>query len=246
MRVLSDLYVRGKEILIDDGAGDPIKIWVQKLNPVENERAIRYANIARSRWKSLSSRPDSEEYLEILTYIDDAFPDRESKVRFVISDEVSRARQSAEAEIASEEEWEKDNYLIGLVDAWENELKEMFIKEPEDAEAIRVHDELDRYSKLVEQAVETFEKSLMREYESMDEASLHEKAIERWIQSQAEYRWFMEFRKCQLWLSVRDPDHHEKLLLEDRHDVDSLAQEVVDRLTAEYESVIVPISVGKD
>ena len=49
-RRLGDLYVRGRELAPDDGSGEPVKIWVAKLNEVDREAALRRANATKARY----------------------------------------------------------------------------------------------------------------------------------------------------------------------------------------------------
>lgn len=248
-RKLGDLYVRGKELVFDDGAGDPIAVWIQKLNPVQQEQAQKYADSKRAKVLTLAKLPnDAAEKEVFMEELDAMCPTKADLIDLIISEDVSKALQSAEAEVAEREEWSQDGYLTGLQEAWESGVKETIYKEedPGYAEAQRIFAELKKFSAEVDAIVETEAKRLKNEYAGRREDTLKTKCLDKLIRNHADRAWIIEYRKCEVWLAVRDPEDHRKLYFEDRSEVDDLEIEVLTRLINEYSKLLVPPTEGKD
>lgn len=255
-RRLSDLYQVGKEIIIDDGelvvdeetgeeVPDPIVVYLRKLTLADQEKALRRANAARSASLALRTKPDSDEYRARFAEADAM--DRDTKIMNLIADDLIKARQSMAAEIAEEEdsEWAEDGYLEGLRDAWEDELSRVWAENPEDPEAKRVYEELQRYEAEVVKFLDGQKASLAAQFERTSEDELTKQVVKKLFEMDAESAWYREFKRCQLWLAVRDPDDHKKLYFEDREEVDDLPMEVLTRLNREYEAMTVVTAEGK-
>jgi len=154
-RRLTDLYVVGKEIDVDDGAGTPVKVWIQKLAPIDHETALRKANAKRAKtlaaYKKDMTLGDIENALTELML---ATPNRDELVEFLVNDRIIKLYQAREAELAAEDEWAEEDYLQGLRDAWADELEEIAADNPEDEEVVRVKSELDRFNAELEKIIE--------------------------------------------------------------------------------------------
>lgn len=239
-RKLADLFVVGREIVFDDGGGEPVTIWLQKLNPVEHETAMRRAAAARAR--VLSGRNEAE--LEMAQ--DEAVQfGRDGWIEFLASDALGRKIAVLESELASEEEWSKDNYLQGLKDAWDATMERILEEEPEDPSALKVRDELERFRVALEQRIEGERANLIKDYESKADEDLERRVVDRLIATRGDLAWLSEFRKCEIWLATRETEDHSFRYFAEREDVDNLSQPVLMRLLNEYQDLSVDPLEGK-
>lgn len=245
-RRLTDLYVTGKEVTVNDDSGeDPIVVYLQKLNPMDNEQALRKAGAARSRILSWGKNPDSDEFLSVESEVWD-IKERDTLIEYLIQEDLSNKYASTEAELAAEDEWSKDNYFQGLRDAWEGGLAEEWAADPEDADAKRVQSELKRFDDRVSERVEQEAEHLRSQWRDIPEHELRSEVTGKFVKMRADMEWLREFRKCELWLSTREAENHKKLYFQNRAEVDMLDPQIFGRLMAEYEQLTVDVQEGKD
>lgn len=247
-RRLADLYVVGREVTIEDPQGD-VTVWVQKLNPIQQEQAFGRAAAQRAKVLSIKKlSPTDEDRLPFETQADEVASDRDTMIDMLSAVEISQAEQSCEAEAAEEDEWANDGYLQGLQQAWEDGAKDAYLDpgDPGYKEARRVFDELKRFANQVDKAVEGHKKRIRKEFASVTDAELRKRIVDQLIEAEADLKWLTEYRRSQVWLSVREPQDHRKLYFENRSDVDDLAIEVLVRLINEYQSLEVDPVAGKD
>jgi hypothetical protein len=242
-RRLSDLYVVGTEVTFDDGEGDPIVVYVRKLNPIEHETALRNANAARSRTMSVVNDRASDAFNDI--YSDMLDLDRESMVAYLSEEERANRAQVVEAQLAQEGEWAEDNYLQGLQDAWSDGLMEAYAKDPEDEDAKHVFAELRRFTDAVEAEVQAHVDNFIDDLEEVSDDALREQCLSKVINVRANGAWFTEFRRSQIALAVREKDRKTRYF-ETRSEIDDLPHEVYRRLIEAYQLVSVDPIEGKD
>lgn len=243
-RTLADLYVRGTTVTLDDGGGDPVEVWVQKLTSVDQEKAVRKANAFRALLVAEAHDETSERYMEALGEVDKY--DRAALVDQVAQYEVARRTQALEAEVESGERWSKENYLQGLYDAWNGGMKDRYAKDNEDEDAKRVYDAMQEYLDAVNAKIEKELKNTRTELdETRNEEQLRKKAVENVIMSRVDIQWMAEYRRCQVWLSVREPNKHGVHYFNGRNEVDELAQETLLALIEAYSTLEVDVVEGK-
>lgn len=243
-RRLTDLYVVGKEVVLSDDQGD-IVVWIQKLNPIQQEQAFSRANAERAKVLSVRRLPsDHEDRLPYEAEADSIADDRDMMIELLAAEEIHRARQSVESELAHEEEWEKDGYLDGLREAWENGAKERY--HYGDIEAVRVFNELKRFTDTVEELVQPHIKRIKKDYASKTDDALRKQVVDQLIERDADARWLNEYRRCQVWLSVREPTDHRQLYFKSREEVDLLEVPTLAALIREYTNLEVEPIEGKD
>lgn len=250
-RKLSDLYVRGRELAPNDGAGDPIKIWLNKLNEVDRESCIRRANAAKARYVMEADDEDSEAFAAMYAEARDVRT-RDELISFLVVDDLQAAKRRHEAEIgADEESWGKEDHLQGLVDAWigddENPgLSQTIVEDPDDPEANRVSAELDRFEAEVRAEVEAERQRLVKDYEDVDLEALRRQVAHKLVELKASEEFIREYRRQQVFYSVREPNDHRKRHFSTVADVDDLDDELRTYLIEQYETLLVPPDEGKD
>lgn len=247
-RRLEDLYIVGRDFTLDDGQGEPITVWLQKLTPLDHDKAIRRAGAAKA--KLLMARHDrnAEDWQETYSDVDD-MGGRDSLVEYLIAEEVGKLTESAEKEMAFTDEWAKDGYLIGLQDLWEDEeqgLKGRYAENPEDPEARRVFLELKRFADSVEEKVRPDIENLKRDYESLDMEEIRSRAVDRLLELKAGMGWLREYRACEVLYSTREQGNHEIYYFQGRDAIDRLAPETYGALSIAYQEMVVDVSSGKD
>lgn len=243
-RHLRDLYVRGTVHTIDDGDGEPESVFLKKLNLNENEEAVRLANAERSSYIAASRDPSSQKYKDVLAEVYET--DRDILVDYLIAEPLAKHRESVEAEISANPEWEKDNYLQGLHDAWNKGLRDKYHLDNEDEEASKVFAELRRFAEEVDTVIEGYSKSLKAEYDGMSDEELNPKATEQLLKNQADMAWVDCYRKAELLFAVRDVDDHKERLFESLADIDELETETFLNLLRAYREMNVEPQEGKD
>ncbi|QBQ74874.1 hypothetical protein [Caudovirales GX15bay] len=250
-RRLGDLYVRGQMLEPNDGNGDPVKVWMAKLNDIDRETAVRRANAVRARFLIDADDEDSETFMAAYGEVR-KIENRADLVDFVVAEDVLRARNRIEAEFSTDEDtWGKDDYLQGLLDAWVGDegnvgLSQVLAEDPEDAEAQRVDGELKRYEKQVQSAMEAEISRLKKDWEEVPDETLRRKAAHRLLELNASDQFLREFKRQQLFFSLRDPVQRQIRYFEKVSEVDDLEDELRDFLQDQYNALIVPSAEGKD
>jgi hypothetical protein len=249
-RRLTDLYVVGKEVPINDNSGgEPLVVWVQKLNPLQSETALRKAGAARARYIATRKDKDSEEYRDAMSDVLD-YSERETLVEVVARDDLYAKRMAVEAEIGAEEEWTKDDYLQGLFDAWqggegEEGLKDRYAIDKEDEEAKRVFAELQRYNAQVDKIMEGERARIISDYSAWPDEKLTDRAVARVIENRSLTVFLKELETQQIFFAVRDPDDHKKLYFESVEEAASIADEVRTAIVDNLRMIAVERDEGK-
>lgn len=239
---LEDLYIVGEEVQFDDGSGDePVKVFVRKLNSIEQETAMKRANAARSSVSAALRNPESDEYLELWGEVQNM--DRELLEHYLVDEERMNRTILVEAEIGAEERWAEDQYLDGLREAWE-ELEAKWLDDPEDPEASRVYDELLQFTNEVEAEVQAHVDNLLADLADRSDEALRQMVMERGIQSRANMAWVTCYREVELWLAVREEDK-KTLYFDDLKDLHVLPDEIYSRLAGVFGRISVNPIEGK-
>lgn len=248
---LSDLYVIGQAITVTD-EDESIDVWVQKLSPIQHERALRAANAARVPISALKNLPI--DHMDVQVYVGDLADQLEELdiVEMLIARDEAKIRPAKEDEVGEEEEWAKDGYLQGLRDAWEGDdlvdgLMDEFAMDPEAVEPLRVFNELQRFNDAVEKKIEGEVRHIRSEYEEMDPDVRKKKAVHRMIDHNGDILWMSEYRIWEVYLSVRISEEDKRTLyFEDIDEVKSLAVPVFQQLITTYQELVVSPMEGKD
>ncbi len=243
-RSLLDLYVRGKTIEIDDGSGEPFRVWVQKLNPAEHSTSCRAADAARARILSIKNAPDSEEYLSIKSAI--LVADRQTMIDILSSIERGRIQPLVDAEKASEDEWKESNYLQGLRDAWNDGINEKYVDDSDDPEVQRVFSELERFLASVDEEVDSRIEQFEEGLNAMTDYELQEQLMDHNIRTRSDMEWMNEYYRQELFRGARDPENKKERLLSSRADVDELQADTFAAIHQALRELTVEPVEGKD
>lgn len=250
-RRLSDLFVVGEEVEFDDGKGDPIKVWVQKLTNGETQQAVEASRPAKIKITAIKRLPD--DHPAKLRYLDEleseGFDNQESLINYLIQNKLEEERISAEARVGAEDEWAKEDYLTGLQAAWNEELEKIWIKgskEDKFEEADRVYQELRRFTDQVESETEAARLELSYEYDDFSMEALQRKAVNKLIDDHGDNALLASFRKQQLYFATREVDNHSELYFDSVDEVDSLPTKIHTKLLLTYLELSVEGLEGKE
>lgn len=247
-RRLSDLYVVGRKEVLSDGENE-IEVWVQKISPLDQRRAMDMAHAARAKVMAAKNAPDEDEKRQaVATEAEwDGFTaERDQMIQFLSMSDLSKARASRQAEVAAEEEWSKNDYYEGLREAWESEMNDRFNADPKDKEAKQVRDELLRYMETVDKLVEKDRKALARGYATFSDEQLKRKVIDGLIEAEGDQVWVAEFRKAQLYFAVRDPEDRTELYLESPEEIELLDNRIATQLFTALDELMGDPVEGKE
>ena len=243
-RHLRDLYVRGAVHTVDDGSGEePVTVYLKKLNLTENEEAIRLANAARAGVLAAAEDPDSEAFMASLG--EAAEIDRSELVEYLIAEPLSKKRDSIEAEIGANPEWNDNDYLQGLTDAWRGGAAEKFQENPEDEEPKAIFEALRRFSDDVEAVLEGEAEALRHDYDFVSDQDLQLKAAKSLLKARSDMVWVDVYRKAELMLAVRSPEDIKERYFDDLRDLDDLETPVLLDLLRAYREMVVDPQEGK-
>lgn len=242
-RRLTDLYVRGMTVTFDDGEGPSETVYLQKLNPVEMETALRKANAARARTTAEFLDEESD------AYVTNAVPlkqmTRDEMIDHLIVSDVVKKQPVVESEIGDEDEWKERDYLEGLKDAWDDLMVDYFSDEPSE-EATRVHDELNRFNEQVRERMEGEKASFRRDYDARTDEKMRDMILQQSIEQQADLQWIVEYRKQEVYFGTREEENHKTRYFESRAELDELAPEILSELVIKYQDLVVEVPEGKD
>lgn len=244
-RHLRDLYVRGVVHTFDDGEGEPITVYLKKLNTNENEEAIRKANAVRARVVSAARDDATEAHQAIALEVEES--EREDLVEYLIQEEVAKKRESIQAEVAGSDKWNDEDYLQGLHDSWaEGGMNDRHAEDPEDPEAKAVFEKLKEFTEEVDGFVEKETVGLRRDWKDVHIDTVREKSLQHLIKTRGDLAWVEEYRKCEVYIATRDPENHRERYFEDRSELDEIETEVLLQLLRTYRDIDVEPPEGKD
>lgn len=241
-RKLSDLYVLGKEITIDDGNGEPVTVYLRKITPIDSEEAYRAANAAKAKALSQKTDPDSLTFQIVMERCERMA--KEELVDQLAELALDKKRPVVEAELEAEDRWSENDYLQGLHDAWESGLKEKHFTDP-DEETKRVFDEMKSFDAELEKRIARETAAIKKDLNTLPVKKLRDQFFDEQFERQSDVAWVKEYRKQELFHAVRDPDDHDVRAFESPREVDSVANKLVEELRAAYADLSVPGDEGK-
>lgn len=250
-RRLSDLYLRGKKLSVDDGEDHPVEVWLQKLNEVDRESVLRRANAARARFLIEADNEDSDVFQAMYGRIRE-FADRDGLVAITIATDVAKARQRLEAEASNDEEtWAKDSYFQGLSDSWMGDadnpgLAEVAVEDPDDPEVKRVKAELERFDHEVSDRMREEVQRMEADWADRPLDELWRDATKVMLERTSDEAFGREYERQQLFHAVRDPRDHSKRYFSTVTEIDDLDDELRLYLSTQYSSLLVEATEGKE
>jgi hypothetical protein len=208
---LQELFITGTMVTLerpDDPDAEPIKFYVKKLTPGQQERAVRKAQACRATLMKLWDRPDDDLDKVLLMADVDAIGDRDDKIKYLAAAKVAQERSSIEQELSETDKWGEDGYLQGLVDAWTEERQDAWAEDPEgvDEEIRRNFEALKEFSTELENRLQRERDSKELDYDRLDESVLGRKLFDLLLEHKTGSEWLRTFRNYQILYGVLDPE----------------------------------------
>jgi hypothetical protein len=250
-RRLSDLYVRGTDVKLEDGLGTPVVVWIQKLNPIDRETVVRRAQAAQARHMMEADSEESELFQSMYAQIREMAGDRDALVTLLIAEDLNKYRERVAAEQGMDEEtWAKDNYLQGLMDSWVGDdnnpgLAQTLAEDPEDPEANRVIAEIERFEQGVNEVVEIEKERLVKDWVDVADEALWRKAAHRILEIRGVDIYNRAYEYQQLFFAVREPENHAKRYFGAVAEINDLDDSVRNILTRQLANITVDPQQGK-
>lgn len=213
-RTLHDLYVIGETVTIPvpeaqwdkPDTSEWITVWVQKLDPLDHDKAVRRGKAARARQRAILADLEGEEYLAIVDMVDQMGV--EEMINVAVAEDDLKLQQSARAEkmIDEDSEWAKDDYLSDLLAEWQDYgMAERYAEDPEDVDAVRVIAELNRFEAELAEDLVPLRRDLRDMEEQLPPDELREKVLAELIKQDIEMAFVAEYVENELFFSVRKP-----------------------------------------
>lgn len=249
-RRLTDLYVTGTEVTLNDGDNqdDAVTVWLSKISPIEQRDAADKATAARAKLLLIKNTPlhSAERLVYEDQLLDLGLTRREDWVEFIALNEIQEAELSNQERIASEGEWAKNDYLDALQKAWNDGLGDKYEEDENDEEAKRVYDELMRFTQEVVEATEEDRTNILDKYAADSDDELMKQAVDRIIDAESDFAWMNEFSRWQLFYAVREPNAKKVRYFVEKEEVDALDARIVQTLLEKYREITVDPIEGKD
>lgn len=190
LRQVIDLYTEGATVVLRDD----LPVWVQPLNPFEQDTARNEANIAKSRVTLAIREHDEEEKLTVRTFF---FEDGEDKARERLVDaKVNENATKVFTSIRTDPEWRERMQILDRGD--ENTAKPLGESEVELLQRIALE-----YSAELGKRLDSERDYWTSHYAGMDAESLWEDYFAWWIDRRAGEVMLSEFRQHQVLFGVR-------------------------------------------
>lgn len=250
-RRLGDLYVRGKAVEVDDGTGDPVPLWLQKLNEIERDAVLRRATAAKARHRLDGEHEESELFVATLTSVVD-YLDRDGMMAIVTAEPIVKARERFEEQMRHDEDgWGKDDKIQTLIDAWTGTddspgLAAAWAEDNNDPDAVKVKDEIEAFEAELEEAVKRETDRLTLDWDALPDKELARLAAREVLARKADEAFLAEWSRQHIFHSVRDPDDHAKRYFESLIEVDDLDDKVRKVLDRHMNELFVDLREGKE
>lgn len=247
-RRLTDLYTLGKTIVInDDQDDDPIEVYISKVTDLESKTCVEKSAAARAKYVLMvndKTSPERDIFIDQLEAND--LSDKDSLIEIVIATKIQESEQSHESRIASEDPWAENNLLISLRQAWVDGLEDRYAEDPEDVDAKRVYDELLKFAREVQEAVEDDRENFKMAFEARPYVDILDEAIDQLIEMEGNGVWVDQFQRWRTFYSVKEVGNKHQRYFESKDEVDRLDNRILRRLIDEYDSLAVSAMEGKD
>lgn len=242
---VTDLFIEGKEVVLDETGEEPVLVWVNKLNSFEQDEARRDGNVGRARATLALDDPDSPETQSFEGSLGQAA--KEVLIRALVQLRTNEFYVAALDDIRTEDEW-RDK--IDLIERGP-QLAADRPDDPSEEEQARFDELMVKYDERVVELSERRAEEYRQEIAQEDEKELKKRYLSSYRESVGTSGFLTEYRVSELYFALRDCratkrdengrwDHtdcggHRDRLLEARSDVkempDALLALVRDALT---------------
>lgn len=248
-RSLADLYVQSTtvDVPVPDGE-EPMQVLIVKMSLPERETLVRKANKKKAQTLLMARDKESDHYQNLLAEVIE-WP-TETLTEWSIMEALSEMETSQKHRLMAEDEWANDDYLEGLFDAWNDDLKERYEDDPEDEEAAKVFAELNRFTEQLQARIDTERQEMVAVQGAKTRGALEDETVGSILKLEAEQAWAQEARFLKLYYSARQPTdgpvRKAPRIFETLDEVKETHESILKLLDDAYEELTVDPLEGKD
>lgn len=240
---LGDLYRTHMPVECEDDTGEKITVTLYKISRPDSNAAGLAANAKRALVLMRRNDPSSEMWLEAYGEITER--SRQENINVLTGEDYAKKLISAEAEEAAEERWSEDDYLDSLRALWADGVSETWVKDPDDPDASRVHDELEAFQDCVDKRMEGEAEDLAESYRHLDDEELRVKVVPKLIDTHSNLVWLNEFELHRIFYATREPLDRSKRYFRSVDEVRDLDERIFIQLRDAYDELAVDAITGK-
>lgn len=225
---LSDLMQDGDELEVPIGVDDlTLKVWIHKLNKGEHDAVVRAANLSVAGLLAVKKLPRTHpDYQEFYAEIDSSNTSDEDLVGILATWKTKKRIVAIREKVMGEEKWSKDGYLQELQEAWIENLEARYAEDPEDVEAKRVLDELDKFGEELSAAIQEQQEAYIEELNEYTPEKIRDFVADMLIDERASDLSLSEYMRLRAYHSVREFDNRSKLYFESVEEYDSCSDAI--------------------
>lgn len=190
LKHLTDLYTEGVPVLMKDGS----PVWMQALNPFEQDTARNEATIAKARLTFAVKEHGSDEQLKVKLFFFEG--GRDQAVKNLVDAKTAGRMLSVVDGIRNDPEWTEK---LRILDRGLDETA----TPPEEGEREVVHEISVEYLTLVGERMESERAFFQREFEEADEETLWAAYLEWYLDRRSNEASMAEYRLHQLYFGAR-------------------------------------------
>lgn len=242
LKRVTDLFIEGTEVVFPVPDGEPVLLWVNKLNPFQVEECQRDGRAARSRVVLAIKDKGTAEYLTFEATMSEM--DQVALVEAVLDQRNNTRFLDAVDDMRRDKEW------IERIEAAGRLTSDMSDAERE--QVVKINEE---YADELQKCIDARRDSERLEMIAMDRASMEEEYRKGWLEGNGYNAFQREYTKTNLFYSVRlcqgvrtpvgSWDHtacngHQQRALDDREESTQLPSGMVTALVEACREVEVP------
>lgn len=247
LRQVTDLYISGKVAVLKDGS----PLWVQALNPFEQDTARNEAQIAKARLTLAIKQFGSDEQAKVrMFFFEDGIDSARAKV---IDARLAEATPKILDRLRSDEEWSERLDILerGLVDS---------AVAPEGQELELIEDLAGKYSEEVGKRLLSEREFLTDKFDSLEEEELWQEYLDWYLMRRGTELQFAEYRLHQVLFGVRwcegelvdgiwhhdTCDGHRDRVFGDKEAVRSAPEDLIELLMHEADDIEMSVREAKN
>lgn len=238
-RRLGELFHIGRTVVIEDGEGDGVELYLRRPNPFEHEEALREGNAARARVTLRMRDPKCDEH-DILEADLEAIGNVEKRRQFLVEEKRQDLYARAYGTLLDEKLWSEEKMIEEVQEnlaTWTARVPEL-TEEDEDWDdyqrALAILAEFDQA--LGEKVDEFSAEELIKMREDSDE-DVTEACRRVLIDRAAGLHFFRDYRIACLYYGTRDPEDRSKRYFTSKLEIRELPYEIQTKLLSEYDSL---------
>ena len=250
---IRDLFVRGEKAEIRffaDGQMQHIEVYVKKPTPLEQQEAQRKARIVKARTRLRLSEGDDRLALEQeLSSLD-----KDGLIEVLMSFHTSELDQRAHNDVLYGDygsDWSSTGEdMIALsqahTDRWseiidENEIRAKeeieLVDTDKDPELMRIQEKIDKFNEEKAEREKDMTDSKLADMRKWKRSIVFDKAMEKYVEVEADLAFYQEYQLHMLYEAVRYPDDHAKHYFQSPNEILEYPQVIRAQLSAAYEAM---------